>query len=163
MIKCFHSSTATRITVVNYGPYDNGHICVGFSTGHVLILNSFDLASIYRTEVFQSPDPTRSIPVNKIIFDPLNMMIVSSEEQFDTFQDGDTEELTYLPLLAGLSLIESQADYKYLQMGPQSFMTLVIEPQANQRHRSRGTRSKSRGLRSNTLEGQSSSAFGCFD
>lgn len=58
-------------------------------------------------------------------------MIVSSEEQFATFADGDTEELTYLPPLAGLSLIESRADYKYLQMGPQSFMTLVVEPGAN--------------------------------
>ena len=80
MIKCFQSSSAARITVTNYGPYDNGHICVGFSTGHVLILNSFDLASIYRTQVFQSPDPTSSIPVSRIIFDPLNMMIVSSDE-----------------------------------------------------------------------------------
>jgi hypothetical protein len=52
MIKCFQSVTSAHITVVNYGPYDNGHICVGFSTGHVLILNSFDLASIYRTQVF---------------------------------------------------------------------------------------------------------------
>lgn len=131
MIKCFQSASNAHITVVNYGPYDNGHICVGFSTGHVLILNSFDLASIYRTQVFQSPDPSRSIPVSRIIFDPLNMMIVSSDERFATFDDCDSEELTYSPPLAGLSLIESQADYKYLQMGPQSFMTLVIEPQVN--------------------------------
>ena len=49
MIKCLQSDTQVQITVVNYGPFDNGHICVGFNTGHILILSSFDLASIYRT------------------------------------------------------------------------------------------------------------------
>lgn len=109
MIKCFQADTAAQITVVNYGPFDNGHICVGFNTGHVLILSSFDLASIYRTQVFQSSDPQRPISVSKIIYDPLNMMIVTSEETSEQFSgaDADGEELTYFPLMAGLSLIES--------------------------------------------------------
>ena len=66
--------------------------------------------------------------MSRIIFDPLNMMIVSSDQPFAALRDNDSDELTYVPLLAGLSLIENQADYKYLQMGPQSFMTLVIHP-----------------------------------
>lgn len=162
MIKCFQCDTAAQITVVNFGPFDNGHICVGFSTGHVLILSSFDLASIYRTQVFQSLDPQISIPVSKIIYDPLNMMIVTSEEISEQLagEDADGEELTYFPLMAGLSLIENQADYKYIQMGPQSYMTLVIQ---QNRHKS-ATRSKSRGAlnRSNTHD-KNSSAFGCFE
>ena len=86
MIKCFQSSRAgTTITEVNYGPYDNGHICLGFNTGHILILNSFDLASIYRTQVFQSHIPSELVPVSQITFDPLNMMLVASP---DSFKDG---------------------------------------------------------------------------
>ena len=128
MIKCFQSNTQAQITVVNYGPFDNGHICVGFSTGHILILSSFDLASIYRTQVFAPADPQRGIPVSRIVFDPLNMMLVTADEvpQRLPDEDADGEELTYFPLMAGLSLIENQADYKYIQMGPQSYMTLVI-------------------------------------
>lgn len=128
MIKCFQSETTAHITEVNYGPFDNGHICVGFSTGHLLILSSFDLASIYRTQVFQPSDPSRPLPVSRIIFDPLNMVIVTSDDrpQLNPNEDDEGKELTYFPLMAGLSLIEHQADYKYIQMGPTSYMTLVI-------------------------------------
>ena len=92
------------------------------------------------------------------------MMVVSSDEPFAALHDADSDELTYLPLLAGLSLIENQADYKYLEMGPQSFMTLEIHPQANQRNRSKGPRSKSRGQRINTVhKPPSTTAFGCFE
>ena len=37
-----------QITALNYGPYDNGHIILGFSTGFVLILNSLDLSGMFR-------------------------------------------------------------------------------------------------------------------
>ena len=37
---------------MNYGPYDNGHIILGFNNGHILILNSLDLASMFRVKVF---------------------------------------------------------------------------------------------------------------
>ena len=151
MIKCFQSSRpGTIITEVNYGPYDNGHICLGFNTGHILILNSFDLASIYRTQVFQSLTPSELVPVSQITFDPLNMMLVTSLDSFkDCPASHPTDRLTYAPLLAGISLIHSQADYKYLQMGPQSYMTLVIQnDKVVGRSRSKGAlaRSKSRGV-----------------
>jgi len=29
-----------RVTCLKYGPYDNGHICVGFDTGVIAILDS---------------------------------------------------------------------------------------------------------------------------
>jgi hypothetical protein len=78
--------------------------------------------------VFAPADPQKSIPVSKIVFDPLNMMLVTAEEVSQLLPDenAEGEELTYFPLMAGLSLIENQADYKYIQMGPQSYMTLVI-------------------------------------
>lgn len=100
--------------------------------------------------------------MSSIIYDPLNMMVVTSEsltQQMAT-EDADGEELTYFPLMAGLSLIENQADYKYIQMGPQSYMTLVIQQNRNKA----AHRSKSRDLRrSNTNISNNHSAFGCFD
>lgn len=61
MVKCFHSESKHsisknknsdqvpfRITALNYGPYDNGHIILGFNTGFILILNSLDLAGMFR-------------------------------------------------------------------------------------------------------------------
>ena len=54
--------------------------------------------------------------VSKIIFDPLKMMIVTSDDQPQELpnQDSFGEELTYFPLMAGVSLIENNADYKYI-------------------------------------------------
>ena len=83
MIKCFQyevegkagffkkgqeqqSKLNLEITALNYGPYDNGHIILGFNNGHILILNSLDLSSMFRLQVFEplfaeisSPSPTK--------------------------------------------------------------------------------------------------------
>lgn len=60
MIKCFyyefnqlqaitpHFNEEIEITVINFGPYDNGHIIIGLNTGAILILNSLDLSSMFR-------------------------------------------------------------------------------------------------------------------
>ena len=61
MVKCLHSESKHsisknknadqvpfKITALNYGPYDNGHIILGFNTGFILILNSLDLAGMFR-------------------------------------------------------------------------------------------------------------------
>ena len=37
-----------EITALEYGPYDNGHIILGFNTGFLLILNSLDLSGMFR-------------------------------------------------------------------------------------------------------------------
>jgi hypothetical protein len=68
MIKCFQYETEGKqgffkknndtkvplmeITALSYGPYDNGHIIVGFNTGFILILNSLDLSGLFRIQVF---------------------------------------------------------------------------------------------------------------
>ena len=65
MIKCFYSEgkhsiskknaerTLYEITALNYGPYDNGHIILGFNTGFIMILNSIDLAGMFRIQIFE--------------------------------------------------------------------------------------------------------------
>ena len=78
MIKCFQSEHA-EITCLNFGPFDNGHIVLGFNTGHILILSSFDMASLYRMQVFESVGNfAPPIPVTKIVFDPLQTVIAAS-------------------------------------------------------------------------------------
>ena len=100
MIKCFNFGQDTnkkgskqtasqtksiRITSLNYGPYDNGHIILGMSNGFILILNSLDLSSMFRFRAFETSkvqinpigqaiadNQTREIekPVEKLLFDP---------------------------------------------------------------------------------------------
>lgn len=79
MLKCFTQEQTTswfgtktvakheevEITALNFGPYDNGHVIVGFNTGYILVLNSFDLSSMFRLKVFED-----SMPVTNIVFDP---------------------------------------------------------------------------------------------
>lgn len=36
-----------EITSLAYGPYDNGHICVGFSRGLLTVLNPIDLHKLF--------------------------------------------------------------------------------------------------------------------
>jgi hypothetical protein len=40
-------TTNSRITSLKYGPFDNGHILVGMSSGHVLVYSSIDLTKLY--------------------------------------------------------------------------------------------------------------------
>ena len=62
MIKCFEYESKSKkgqespdieITALEYGPYDNGHIILGFNTGFLLILNSLDLSGMFRIQVFE--------------------------------------------------------------------------------------------------------------
>jgi hypothetical protein len=50
------------------------------------------------------------------------MILVSSSKS--TREDGDDQIES--PHLAGISIIERVHQYQYLEMGPQSYMTLVI-------------------------------------
>ena len=75
MIKCFSieadlkpikkgQDKDLKISALNFGPYDNGHIILGFNSGAILIVNSLDLSSMFRFFAFDS------IPVKQLIFDP---------------------------------------------------------------------------------------------
>jgi hypothetical protein len=61
-------------------------------------MNSFDLSIIYRIKVFESA-------VSRIIFEPTNMIILSSKECDPN--DG----------LATISLIQKSLDYQYIDIG----------------------------------------------
>ena len=74
MIKCFQAIEEVEITALNYGPYDNGHILLGFSSGNLLVLNQLDLSTMHRIKPFNVPMK----PITSITFDPTKMIICSS-------------------------------------------------------------------------------------
>lgn len=70
MIKLFDGESC-QITSVGFGPFDNGHIILGLSTGHLLVLSQFDMASLYRARVFEPVTLDAPVPVTSLTFDPL--------------------------------------------------------------------------------------------
>ena len=85
-----------RVTALKYGPYDNGHIVVGFDTGIIAILDSVQLKKLFERQIFEV-----DTPVQCITFDPTNLVIASTS-------DGE---------VISLSLLENKVKYTYLDMG----------------------------------------------
>ena len=67
VVKAFKSRG--KVTSLSYGPYDNGHVLVGTSTGDFLAFNSLTLAKICNVKVANHPvksitvDPTQAVLV----------------------------------------------------------------------------------------------------
>jgi len=92
-----------RVTALKYGPYDNGHIVVGFDTGVIAILDSVKLQKLFERQIFEV-----DTPVQRITFDPTNLIIASTD-------DGE---------VVSLSLLENKVKYTYLDMGANQFVTV---------------------------------------
>jgi hypothetical protein len=63
------------------------------------------------------------------------MIMVASDKSYPL----QTDSLFVSPNLVGITLIEVQAQYKYIDMGQDTFMTLVI-PQNNNNSRPKSSR-----------------------
>ena len=50
-------SSKGRVTALKYGPYDNGHICVGFDTGIIAILEAIQLKKLFERQIFEVDTP----------------------------------------------------------------------------------------------------------
>ena len=95
-----------QITQVKYGPYDNGHIVLGFSTGIISILDSVSLTKLFDKQIFEEGQS-----VAGITFDPTNLVIATSD----------------LGEVVSLSLVENRVKYTYIELGQNQFCT-VQEP-----------------------------------
>ena len=62
-----------KVTALKYGPYDNGHIVVGFDTGVIAILDAIHLKKLFERQIFEA-----DTPVQCITFDPTNLVIAST-------------------------------------------------------------------------------------
>lgn len=143
MIKCFYYEESSlkvylkgleaqpiEITSLNFGPYDNGHVIVGLNTGAIFILNSLDLSSMFRYQVFdplRSPEKNNLPLINNINFDPTQMIFATTRH---ASEQTNNEATNMSPIqfynIRILTLIENNAQYKYLEMGQNTYMTLVI-------------------------------------
>ena len=84
------------VTALKYGPYDNGHIVLGFNTGVIAILDAGRLQKLFERQIFAI-----DTPIACIAFDPTNLILASTD-------DGE---------VVSLSLLESKVKYSYLEMG----------------------------------------------
>ena len=84
------------ITSIKYGPYDNGHVVVGFSTGIITILESISLTKLFDKQIFANGSSAEGIT-----FDPTNLVIA-------TAADGE---------VVAISLVENKVKYTYIELG----------------------------------------------
>ena len=117
IVKAFKSRGL--ITALSYGPYDNGHVLVGTSTGDFLAFNSLTLQKLCCVKVAQHP-------VTSLDIEPTQAVMVGVR---------DTQEVILL------TFIEKKEKYIYIELGLKKFATLVVkndQPQKNERKKSRG-------------------------
>lgn len=93
------------ITALSYGPYDNGHVLVGTSTGDFLAFNSLTLQKICCVKVAEHP-------VTSLAIEPTQAVMVGVRA---------TQEVTLL------TFIEKKEKYIYIELGLKKFATLVVK------------------------------------
>mmetsp|Transcript_3458 Transcript_3458/g.3414 ORF Transcript_3458/g.3414 Transcript_3458/m.3414 type:complete len:373 (-) Transcript_3458:230-1348(-) len=71
-VRTFDKETYKKLTCVNYGPYDNGYIMVGTSTGTLISLDFITLDIIDKKSVFED------VAIQKIEYDPTELIFVGS-------------------------------------------------------------------------------------
>lgn len=71
LLRCFKQNEL--ITSLNYGPFDNGHILIGFSTGDIIGASTVDLKDIFSLKIFDQS------PVTSMTIEPTNMIFVGSD------------------------------------------------------------------------------------
>ena len=72
-VKAFKSRG--RITCLAYGPYDNGHILIGTSTGDFLAFNAITLQKICNVKVGMN-----NCPVTSLAIDPTQAVLVGLKD-----------------------------------------------------------------------------------
>jgi hypothetical protein len=92
------------ITCINFGPFDNGHILVGLSDGHMIAFDFLTLERLETVKIFEN------CAVNCITFDPTNYIFVGGE-------NGKVICLSY---------IDKKLHYLYLDLGKNKFCTVQL-------------------------------------
>ena len=96
-----------KITEMNYGPYDNGYLLVGFASGTLHVFDLVELTRLQMIDLFFAP-------INQIRFEPTNLIFVSTKHG----------EVT------ALSLVKKQMHYVYLKMGSKQYCTIAVPTRA---------------------------------
>ena len=93
-----------RVTCVNYGPYDNGHILVGLDDGQLLAFDYPSLDSLESVQIFEDE------PISVITFDPTNYIFVGGK-------NGKVVALSY---------VDRKMHYLYMDLGKNKYCTVQV-------------------------------------
>ena len=102
VVKLFKSNGT--VTCLSYGPYDNGHILLGTSTGDFIAFDSIKLSKICNIKISETP-------VTSIAIEWTQLVLIGTKE---------TETL------AAVSFIETKEKYVYMELGTRKYATVVI-------------------------------------
>ena len=102
-----------EITTLTYGPYDNGHIILGLTNGMVQVFNASTLARMYALQLFTDP-------IAAITFEPTKLVLVANKAG----------------LVMGFSMLTTNTQYIYLDLGQKKYCTLAISKEAKKKMRS---------------------------
>jgi outer membrane protein assembly factor BamB len=95
----------TKITCINYGPYDNGHILVGMEDGTLIAFDALTMQKIFKMQVFDNQ------PIHSICFDPTQLIFItcSTNEEF-----------------VAITIIENKVKYLYADLGRRKYCTIQL-------------------------------------
>jgi hypothetical protein len=93
-IKLLNVKGAT-ITAINYGPFDNGYLLLGLSSGCLLAIDMHEMEVIMQAQLFSSA-------IIDIKFEPTNLVFVAAKKRGE---------------VAALNLVKKEMHYVYLEMG----------------------------------------------
>ena len=102
VIKVFKSKGL--ISCVYYGPYDNGHILIGTTTGDFYAFSSMSLQRLCHVKISDRP-------ITSIAIEPTQLVLVGV---------ADYAEIT------ALTFIEAKQRYIYMEIGTRRYATVVL-------------------------------------
>ena len=96
-----------KVTCLNFGPYDNGYIIVGTSSGHIIVLNPITLKRVFSDHLFPTSE------VKSITFEPTQLVMVGSSRG----------------TVKALNIVKQQMAYVYLDLGQKEYATVTLNHQ----------------------------------
>ena len=93
------------ITAVNFGPFDNGYLLLGTSSGMLLAVDLLEMEVILHAHVFDN------VALTNISIEPTNMVFVSSAEKE----------------MVALNLVKKETHYVYLELGKSKYCTIAYD------------------------------------
>lgn len=100
-----------------YGPYDNGHILLGTTTGDFFAFDSISLRKLCNVKISNSP-------ITTITIEPIQLVLIGVK---------DTQRV------AALTFIENKQKYFYVDLGHGKYAT-VIAPNEKKKARSKSAK-----------------------
>lgn len=93
------------ITCVSFGPYDNGHILVGSSTGDFFAFDSIFLNKLCNIKLGDSP-------ITNITVEWTQLVLIGMSQKTE---------------VTAITFIQTKQKYVYMEIGSKKYATVVIE------------------------------------